>query len=52
MFKTSIFPILDLAFQMASFGFPDLKLVLQNKQIGIPKNTIEEDPYYVVYLLY
>ena len=33
---TSMFPILDLVFQFASFGFSNMKLALQNKQIGIP----------------
>ena len=36
MSKTSMFPISDLVFQFASFGFPNMKLALQNKQIGIP----------------
>ena len=35
MSKTSIFPISDLVFQFASFGFPNMKLALQNKQIEI-----------------
>ena len=34
MSKTSIFPISDLVLQFASFGFPNMKLALQNKQIG------------------
>ena len=29
-----MFPISDLVFQFASFGFLDMKLALQNKQIG------------------
>ena len=34
MSETSMFPISDLAFQIPSFGFPDSKLIPQNKQIG------------------
>ena len=36
MFKTSMFPISDFVFQFASFGFLNMKLAVQNKQIGIP----------------
>ena len=34
MSKTSMFPISDLVFQFASFGFPNMKLALQNKKIA------------------
>ena len=35
---TSMFSISDLAFQMASYGFPEIGMyVIQNKQIGNPK---------------
>ncbi len=36
MSKTSMFPISDLVFQFAFFAFPNMKLALQNIQIGIP----------------
>ena len=41
MSKTSMAPISDLAVLIASFGFPNSKLVLQNKQIGNPNQTLK-----------